>query len=67
MMHLLSKVKTKWIFCGFHNLLINNIIGLFRAAGKEKEARKHRFGSFLDILSLSRKRLNNLIKNGIIN
>jgi hypothetical protein len=46
MMYLLSKVKTKWIFCEFYNLLINNIIGLFGAAGKEKEARKPRIRQF---------------------
>jgi hypothetical protein len=46
MMYLLSKVKTKWIFCEFHKVPINDIIGLFRAAGKEKEARKHRIRQF---------------------
>ncbi|MCD5444721.1 hypothetical protein LOB78_08030 [Lactobacillus delbrueckii subsp. lactis] len=36
MMHLLSKVKTEWIFCGFYKVSINDIIGSFLPASKAK-------------------------------
>ncbi|WP_296224647.1 hypothetical protein [uncultured Lactobacillus sp.] len=36
MMHLLSKVKTKWIFCEFYQVSINDIIGSFLPASKAK-------------------------------